>query len=126
MPEDNSADKKGVATEPILTTGHEKNHITMCLAALGNGHKLLPLMVFKDKQMPKELQNICSMMIEMSSNGWMQGLTILAWIEKCWGKIAFSRCFHIWDSFCINIMNKAEQHTKEINTVMDVIPGGCT
>ena len=53
MPGDNSVDKKGVATVPILTTGHEKNHITMCLAALSDGCKLLPLMVFKSKQMPQ-------------------------------------------------------------------------
>ena len=86
MPRDNSVDKKGVATVPILTTGHEKNRVTVCLAALGDGRKLLPLMVFKGKRMPKELQNVRGVVIEMSSNRWMQGPTTLAWIEKCWAK----------------------------------------
>ena len=93
MPGDNSVGKKGVATVLILTTGHEKNRIAVCLAALSDGHKLLPIIVFKGKQMPKELQNICSMVIEMLSNGWMQGPTTPAWIENYWGKVAFSIIF---------------------------------
>ena len=46
------------------------------------------------------------LLIEMTSNGWMQATTTLAWIEKCWGKIAFSKRMLVWDSFQAHITDE--------------------
>ena len=38
-----------------MTTGHEKDRFTGMLACLGNGTKLPPYVVFKQKTLPKDL-----------------------------------------------------------------------
>ena len=43
---------KGTNSVPLLTTGHEKQRITVCLAAMANGCRLKPLIVFKGKRFP--------------------------------------------------------------------------
>ena len=40
---------KGVKTVPVLTTGHEKTRVTVCLAAMADGRKLPPMVLFKGK-----------------------------------------------------------------------------
>lgn len=47
MPADNTVDMVGVKSVPLRTTGHEKNRITVCLAAKATGRKLVPMLVFK-------------------------------------------------------------------------------
>ncbi|KAL5473346.1 hypothetical protein EMCRGX_G027819 [Ephydatia muelleri] len=47
---------KGTNSVPLLTTGHEKQHITVCLAAMANGCRLKPSIVFKGKRFPNELK----------------------------------------------------------------------
>ena len=67
------------------------------------------------------------MIIEMSSNGWMQEETTLAWIiDKCWGKMAFGKRMLVWDSFRSHLTEQAKDRLKKTNTIMGVIPGGCT
>ena len=119
-------DTKGVKTVLILTTGHKKNRVTVCLGALANGCKLQPLMVFKGKRLLAELKDVCGVVIEMSSNSWMQALTTLAWMRSTGGKMAFSKRLLIWNSFCSHITEEAKEHIKQTNTIMGVIPGGCT
>ena len=126
MPGNNSIDQVGAKTVPVLTTGHEKNRVTVCLGALADGRKLQPLMVFKGKRLPAELKDVRGIVIEMSSNGWMQAPTTLAWIDKCWGKMAFTKRMLIWDSFRNHITDESKERLKETNTIMGVIPGGCT
>ena len=91
MPGAKSVDVKGVKTVPILTTGHDKTRVTVCLGALSDGRKLQPQIVFKGKRLPTELKDVQGVIIEMSSNGWMQEETTLAWIDKCWGEMAFGK-----------------------------------
>ena len=49
MPGETTVDLVGVKSVPIRTTGHEKNRITVCLAAKASGRKLQPLVVFKGR-----------------------------------------------------------------------------
>ena len=42
MPGENTVDIVGVKSAPLRTTGHEKNRITVCLAAKASGRKLQP------------------------------------------------------------------------------------
>lgn len=126
MPGDNSVASKGSKSVPVLTTGHEKNRVTVCLGALADGRKLEPLMVFKGKRMPTEIKDVRGVVIAMTSNGWMQASTTLSWIEKCWGKMAFSKRMLIWDSFRSHITDEAKHAVRQTNSIMGVIPGGCT
>lgn len=36
----------GTSTVAVRTTGHEKDRVTVCLAAKANGYKLKPFIVF--------------------------------------------------------------------------------
>ena len=126
MPSTTSVEQKGAKTVPILTTGHEKSRITVCLGALADGRKLQPLVILKGKRLPTELKNFRGVVIEMTSNGWMNGDTTLAWLTKCWGKLSFGKRMLVWDSFRSHITEEAKKATKQTNTVMSVIPGGCT
>lgn len=49
MPSDRTVSRVGVASVPVRTTGHEKNRVTVVLAARASGKKLPPMIVFKGK-----------------------------------------------------------------------------
>ena len=44
-----TVDKKGINTVSIRTTGAEKCHLTVVLAATADGHMLPPMVIFKAK-----------------------------------------------------------------------------
>ena len=56
---------------PLLTTGHEKQHITVCLSAMANGRKIKPLVFFKGKRFPNELKGVSDVIVKLSHNGRM-------------------------------------------------------
>ena len=58
IPGQSTVEVRGTRHVPILTTGHEKSRITVCLAAMADGRKLQPLIVFKGQRMPQELKNV--------------------------------------------------------------------
>ena len=58
MPGNTTVEKIGATSVPLLTTGHEKERIVVCLSALACGKKLKPFIVFKGKRFPNELNNI--------------------------------------------------------------------
>ena len=83
MPGLTTVDVIGAKSVPLKTTGHEKEKVTVCLAAFEDGRKLPPMMVFKGKKMPPELKNVNGVIITMSPNGWMnQELTQFGKIES--------------------------------------------
>jgi hypothetical protein len=47
IPGETTIETRGARHVPVLTTGHEKVRITVYLAALGDGRKLPPMIVFK-------------------------------------------------------------------------------
>jgi hypothetical protein len=51
-------DLVGAKYAPLKTTGHEKNYVTVCLAAMADGRKLQPMIVFHGKRMSIELKNV--------------------------------------------------------------------
>ena len=53
MPANSTVDVRGCASVSILTTGHEKQRITVCLAAMADGSNVLPFVVLKGKRLPK-------------------------------------------------------------------------
>jgi hypothetical protein len=56
MPGESTIEVRGARHVPVLSTSHEKTRITICLAAVADGRKFPPLIVFKGKRMPRELK----------------------------------------------------------------------
>lgn len=71
MPGNRTVDSKGVRTVPVLTTGHEKQRVTVCLAAMANGRKLQPMILFKGKFISLQL-NIGLLYDNISSYNYFQ------------------------------------------------------
>ena len=126
MPGGRTVENKGTKTVPVLTTGHEKVRITVCLAAMASGRKLPPLIVFKGKRMPDELKKVSGAVIGMSENGWMQSDMTQLWIKQCWGTFSFARRMLVWDSFRGHLTEDVKKTLKSTKTLACVIPGGCT
>ena len=115
-------EKIGATSVPLLTTGHEKERITVCLSALASGEKLKPFIVFRGKRFPNELNNIQGAIIMLSPNGWMNETLTAEWIKQIWGpRQTNKRMLVINTTFLHACMKKAVQNT---NTIMDVVPGG--
>ena len=69
MPGNSTIEVRGAHTVQIATTGHDKQRITICLAAFADGTKLKPFVVFKGKRILKEISNVHAAVIKMSDNG---------------------------------------------------------
>ena len=118
--------KTVVKSVPIRTTGHEKNRITVCLAAKADGTKLRPYIVIPGKKVPRELEQMKSVVVA-SPNGWMNETLTLDWINRVWGNLVFGqKRFLVWDSFRCHISDQAKAAVARRNTIMGIIPGGCT
>lgn len=119
--------KTGVKTVPIRTTGHEKNRITVCLAAKADGTKLRPYIVIPGKKVCRELEQMEGVVVVASPNGWMNETLTLDWINRVWGNFVFGqKRLLVWDSFKCHISDRAKAAVARRNTIMGIIPGGCT
>ena len=116
----------GTKSVPLLTTGHEKLRISVCYTALADGKKLPPLVVFKGKHMPLELQTIPDIVVIMTDNGWMNQESTLVYLNKVWDNFAVERRMLVWDSFRAYITEATKQALRAKNTFMSTIPAGCT
>ena len=99
MPGDTTIARTGVKSVPLLTSGHEKNRFTVCLAAMAGGEKLKPFVVFKRVRQDLKLVNYPGVVVTYSRNGWMSEHTTRIWIEKVWGTLSFQRRLLIWDAY---------------------------
>ena len=72
-------EKIGATSDPLLTTGHEKERITVCLSALASGEKLKPFLGGKDSPMSLIIQRAIVM---LSPNGWMNETLIAEWVKQ--------------------------------------------
>ncbi|GAA6088956.1 zinc finger protein 540-like [Tachysurus ichikawai] len=63
----------------MKTTGHEKSHLTVVLAAKADGTKLKPYIVFKGgiKEV-KSMQNISGVLVATSKNGWLWDIAVIS------------------------------------------------
>lgn len=83
--------KAGTKSIPIKSTGHEKDHATIVLAAKADGTKLKPFVVFKNaKREVKRLEEGTSnAIIRSSNNGWMNQELTTDWLRTVYGKFHF-------------------------------------
>ena len=126
MPGVTTISKTGTKMIPIRTTGHEKNRLTVCLAAKADGTKMPPYIVITRKKFPAELSNISGVVVACSDNGWMNDDLTIDWVNRVWGNFGFGKRFLVWDSFKCHLSDQVKDALKRRNTVKGVIPGGCT
>jgi transposase-like protein len=126
MPSTTTVEQKGASTIPIRTTGHEKKRITVALAIKSDGTKLKPYVVIPGKKVPQELRKISDVVVACSPNAWMNEELTIDWLNRVWGSLAFSKRMLVWDSFRCHVSENIKEHVKRKNTVMAVVPGGCT
>ena len=77
LPANRIVDEKGAKTVHVRTTGHEKT----VLACMADGTKLLPMVIFKRKAMPKETFP-SDVVVHVHERGWMDEAGMMIWLVK--------------------------------------------
>lgn len=124
MPGDYTLETKGVKTVTMGSTGHEKSRITVCLAAMGDGTKLPPLVLWKGVRPLKDVP--LGIYVQMTPAAWANEAVIEQWLKLVWRRQSTRRLL-VWDAFSAHrTKNIKEKLSIQYNTDMAVIPGGCT
>ena len=127
MPTNSTVDVRGSTSVLILTTGHEKQRITVCLAAMADGSNLLPFVVLKGKRLPKNLENLPNVIVHVSRNAWMNEEHTSRWIAEVWGGTPLpSKRMLVWDLFKCHFTDAAKTQLQESKSIVVAIPPGCT
>ena len=100
MPTSKTVDSVGAKTVLLKTTGHEKTRFTVVLACLADGTKLKPMVIFKQKTMPKD-NFPAGVVVHNHPKGWMDESGVKIWIKKVWrarpGGFANTQSLLVWE-----------------------------
>ena len=103
MPRDTTVMRAGERTVLICTTRHNKGRFTVILAAMANGRKLKPFVVFKGVRIIPELTRVPGVVVAVSQNSWMNEPLTVKWVDSVWGRLnfqchlSFQHCLSVWD-----------------------------
>ena len=129
MPSNSTVHKAGEKTIFVKTTGHEKSHFTVVLSCMANGKKLMPMVIFKRKLMPKE-KFPKGIIVHVHPKGWMDEEGCKIWIAKVWrsrpGGLKKEKSLLVWDMFRSHRVDSVIKSVRLSNTDVAVIPGGLT
>lgn len=130
MPGKSTLTKKGVSEVSVTSTGHEKEKLTVTLAAYADGTKLAPLVHLPGVRPPPKESVPCGVQIYMCGAGkksWANEESIKFWLSKLYGVNNRRRRLLVWDAFRGHITSGVKDLVKtRYNSDMAVIPGGCT
>ena len=84
MPGETTITRTGQKSVPVHTTGHDKGRFTVVLAAMADGRKLNPFVVFKGVCHMQQLTNTRGVVVAMSRNGWMNKEVTKDWVKQVW------------------------------------------
>ena len=127
MPGETTITRAGQKSVPIRTTGHDKARFTVVLAAMADGSKLKPYVVFKGVRAVPELTTTRGVVVALSRNGWMNEELTKDWVKRAWGSLNFGRRLLVWDAYKCHIMTSVRSYVdRQTNTDVSVIPGGLT
>lgn len=82
MLEETTVTRTGERTISIRTTGHDKGRFTVILAAMADGRKLKPYIVFKSVHPVAALTEISGVVVAFSKNGWMNEALTTDWVAS--------------------------------------------
>lgn len=124
MPGTSTIHLSGAKTVSMKTTGNEKSRITVMLAAMADGTKLNPLVLFKGVRPPKTVPQ--GIQIKMMPKSWANVEVMQYWLKNIWRRKTERRLL-VWDSFSAHITPEIKKNVRvDYNSDMAVIPGGCT
>ena len=109
MPGETTITRAGQKSVPIHTTGHDKGRFTVILAAMADGSKLKPYVVFKGVRAVPELTTIRGVVMALSKKGWMNEELTKDWVKRVWGSLNFRRCLLVWDAYKCHIMDSVRR-----------------
>ena len=99
MPGETTISRAGERSISVRTTGHDKGRFTVILAAMADGRKLKPFVVFKGVRHIPELTRVPGVVVALSRNGWLNEALTMQWIDSVWGSLSFQRPLLVWDAF---------------------------
>jgi len=105
-----------IKTISILTTKHKHSNFTIILTCIANGIKLLPVIIFKLKRVPRE-EFPDGVIIRVNPEGWMNESEMTWWIENIWTKRTSRRnnpgSLLVLDSFAAHKTEVVKQRFRE-------------
>lgn len=130
MPGNSTLHHKGEKSVIIRTTGHEKEKVTVMLAAMADGRKLPPVVILKGKRDPPASDVPPGVLVRMSDNGWVNEGIVKWWVMQVWRR-EDTRKMLVWDAFRAHRTDDVKSMVSRrgdfgANSDMVVIPGGCT
>ena len=83
MPGETTVTRTGARSRsiPNRNTGHDKGRFTVVLAAMADGRKLKPFVVFKGVRPEAELMRVQGVVVASSRNGWMNEELTKDWVD---------------------------------------------
>ena len=127
MPGETTVTRTGDRSVPIRSTGHDKARFTVVLAAMADGRKLNPFVVFKGVRPIAELDKEAGVIVAYSSNGWMNKALTKDWVKRGWGTLSFGRRLLVWDAYKCHLMDSVKGIVdKQAKSDFVMIPGGLT
>ena len=131
FPANRTVEERGAKTVNVRTTDHEKTHFSTVLVCMTDGTKLTPMVIFKQKTMPKNAF-LSGLIVHVHDEDWMDKAGVLIWLKECWtrrpgGGLTNNRSFLVWDQFRAHVTDKVKNRTKNgCNNGITVIPGCLT
>ena len=127
MASNTTIEKKGTKSVSIRTTGAEKRHLTVVLAASADGSMLPPFVIFKGKRKLKNLSVPRGWVVTVQQKGWMDVDLMKHWVQEIWLKYTSRRkALLVMDSFSAHCTEEIRDLLSRNNTDIALIPGGCT
>jgi hypothetical protein len=130
MPRNETIDTVGSKEVKLITTGYEKQRITVMLAITADGNKLPPFLILKRKNVPKNETFPSGVIVRAQEKGWMTQELMLEWIKLVWNRRpGFSRNppnMLVLDAFKGHLTDSVKKMLKESSCDLAVIPGGLT
>ena len=109
MPGETTISRVAERSVSVRTTGHDKSRFTVILAAMTDGRKLKPFIVFKGVCTIPELSRVPNVVVALSWNGRMnEALTI----QTLWGRLSFQRRLLVWDAYRCHMTEKVRDHVQ--------------
>uniref|UniRef100_A0A915MZS3 HTH CENPB-type domain-containing protein n=1 Tax=Meloidogyne javanica TaxID=6303 RepID=A0A915MZS3_MELJA len=122
-------ESRGAKEVTVVTTGHEKMRITVCLSARSDGKKLTPYVLVKNKRpIPRIVQEFKGkLIINWAGSIWMNDETTEDYLRKIIGNNVFgSRRLLVWDTFGSHKSQSTSKIMRELKLEPAYVPGGCT
>ncbi|CAL4110473.1 unnamed protein product, partial [Meganyctiphanes norvegica] len=112
-----------------MTSRYVNCNYTVVLAAMANGDKLSPMLIFKRKKLPK-----CTfpkgVVVHCNEKGRMDKEACKIWVRKVWqnhpNDLRREKSLLFWDSFTTHLTSEVTQKVLDTNTDVIVIPTGLT